>query len=362
MTRKGRDWSIRALLLIVIGTVLGGFFFYLAFWDISWPDLLDGLSQLDYRYLLPAALLTLFIQFLRAFRFGLIVNPFCRMSTRDLWDLMNIWGAVNMLIPGRLAELAKPYLLQQRGASFSSSLGAVLVERFFDLLGLLSLLAVVLWSTPELPAAYSLFGKELLVALVAAYVAVLLVLWRREKVQVLTERLLSRFPDRMSSFVGGAVRRLVDGLGIMASGRQAVLIFGCSVMIWLLFAGVAYIFLLAFSINVVFLVAITIQVLLCFGNALPSAPGFIGTFHAVGRYALALFGVGATPAISFAIVYHVFSLVFALALGIISYWLGDFRLDYGLFPNMSSKSPAPDGEPLTRAEVTQEVGPTADSR
>jgi hypothetical protein len=97
-----------------------------------------------------------------------------------------------------------------------------------------------------------------------------------------------------------------------------------------------YLFLVAFSIDAPFLVAVTIQVFICFGVALPSAPGFIGTFHAAGRYALTLFGVQAISAISFATVYHLFSLIMCLLLGLVSYWTSHFRFDTAAFSSSSN--------------------------
>ncbi len=74
---------------------------------------------------------------------------------------------------------------------------------------------------------------------------------------------------------------------------------------------------------------------ICLGVALPSAPGFIGTFHAAGRYALTLFGVKAVVAVSFATVYHLFSFVLCLALGLISYLTSEFRFDQAMFADQS---------------------------
>jgi uncharacterized protein (TIRG00374 family) len=330
MSRLGLDGKVKRLVLIVGGTALGLFFFYLAFRDISWSDLAHGIRQMQPIYFIPGAIGVVLIQLIRAARFGLILSPICRLTLKDLWDILNIWGALNMIMPARSGELVRPYLLQQRGAPFSSGLGAVMVERFFDLWGLLTLLALVLWTTPHIPRIYSTLGMVLLVILSAGYAAVLLALARKDRVQTTVVKLTSWLPGKASFFLGGVTGRLVEGLGIMANARQALIIFACSILIWSLFAGLTYTFLVAFSIKVPFLVAITIQVLITFGVALPSAPGFIGTFHAAGRYSLALFGVAAVPAIAFATVYHVFSFVMCGLLGLISYWSGTFRLDFGV--------------------------------
>jgi glycosyltransferase 2 family protein len=328
-------------ILIVAGMLFGGFFLFLAFRDVSWHDLLDGVSQMKPIYFLPCILLTILIQLVRAIRFGIILRPFCPLSVKQLWDLLNIWAAASMIMPARLGELVRPYLLQRRGVSFSSALGAVMVERFFDLSGLLLLLGVVLWSTPQVPRIYSLVGEIVLGCLVAGYVMILIILARREAFRTLLKKLLSWLPERAAHFIEGIFVRLLDGFGIMASLSQALIMFLCSVALWGLFSCLTYLFLLAFSIHAPFLVAVTIQVFLCLGVALPSAPGFIGTFHAAGRYALALFGIQSIVAVSFATVYHLFSLVICLVLGLVSYWTSDFRLDRNLLASDADEETHP---------------------
>lgn len=331
MSKLGTDSRYRRILLIVVGTLVGAAFLYLAFRGISWDDFVAGLKQIDVAFLIPAVILLLLIQLVRALRFGVILTPICPLGIKALWDVLNVWGAANMVMPARLAEFVRPYLLQRRGAPFSSIFGAVMVERFFDLTGLLLLLGVVLWRTPNIPPIYSSLGLGLLIALTAGYAAVLLILTRREAFQRILARILSVLPQRAAGFLEGVFQRLIDGFSIMASFKQAAVIFAYSVLLWTLFSGMTYTFLLAFSIEVPFLVAVTIQVLLALGVALPSAPGFVGTFHAAGRYALALFGIHAVVAVSFATAYHLFSLAGCLLLGVVSYFNSDFRFDRAVF-------------------------------
>lgn len=332
--------------LILLGTAFGGAFLYMAFKDVSWPEFVHGLKQVNPIYFIPCTLLVIAIQFFRAVRFGLILNPFCPMKMKDLWDLLNIWAGASMVLPIRLGELVRPYLLRQRDATFSSGFGAVMVERFFDLSGLVLLLGVVLWQNPKADIFYSYLGLGLLVVLAAGYLVVLFILARRDAFQRFVEKLLSWLPEKASFFVGKIAQQLVDGFGIMASFKQAVVILACSVLIWILFSLMTYLFLLAFAVDAPFLVAVTIQVFICFGVALPSAPGFIGTFHAACRYALAIFGIQAVVAISFATVYHLFSLVSNLLLGLLSYRTCNFRFDQSLFSRPAeSEEPVPGTDP-----------------
>jgi uncharacterized protein (TIRG00374 family) len=314
----------RRALTAVVGLLFGLVFLYLAFRDVSFGELLEGLKTMRPWYLAPGFLLIAAIQGVRAYRFGVILRPVRRVRFKDLWDVTNIWGALNMALPARLAEFARPYLLRQSGAAFSSVVGAVVVERLFDLMGILTLLAVVLWAAPEVPPHYAALGELMLGALVGMYGFTLLVLARKERALAFLDRVLSLAPERAAAFVSGAATRLIEGLGVMASATNAAVIFLCSVLIWTLFSLLTYLFLKAFAITVPFVGAIAVQVLLCFGVALPAAPGFVGTFHAAGRYGLALFGVAALPALSFATVYHAFSLASCFLLGAVSYRWGTY--------------------------------------
>jgi glycosyltransferase 2 family protein len=334
--RKGMNSKSKRNILIIVGAVLGLFFLWLAFRDISFKDLADGVSQMKVGYLLPCFFLVLACQFVRAMRFGVIISPFCQLRTKSLWDLLNIWAAANMIMPARLGELVRPYLLQQKGASFSTVFGAVMVERFFDLSGLLLLLGVVLVKTPATLEKFAFVGEILLICLIVGYALTVMILIKKERSLWFLRKILSILPQKMGHFLEKIFEKLIDGFGIMKSPKQAIVIFMYSVALWFLFSVTTYLFLLSFSINAPFLVAVTIQVFIALGVALPSAPGFIGTFHAAGRYALALFGVGALVAVSFATVYHLFSLMVCLALGIISYLTSEFRLDQKAFESQSN--------------------------
>ena len=56
------------------------------------------------------------------------------------------------------------------------------------------------------------------------------------------------------------------------------------------------------------------------------------------RQYLTLFGVKAVVAVSFATVYHLFSFVLCLVLGLVSYLTSEFRFDQAMFANQSDEA------------------------
>jgi len=61
-----------------------------------------------------------------------------------------------------------------------------------------------------------------------------------------------------------------------------------------------------------------VQGVIGFGVALPSSPGFFGPFEAATRATLAIYGIGADQAVSYAVGYHVGGFIPITLLGLYS--------------------------------------------
>src|SRR5439155_394373 len=64
--------------------------------------------------------------------------------------------------------------------------------------------------------------------------------------------------------------------------------------------------------------AFLLQGVIGFGVALPSSPGFVGVFEAATRVTLAIYGIDATRAVSYAVAYHLSTFVPITLLGLYS--------------------------------------------
>jgi uncharacterized membrane protein YbhN (UPF0104 family) len=86
----------------------------------------------------------------------------------------------------------------------------------------------------------------------------------------------------------------------------------------------------AFGIQVPWAAALVLQGIIGFGVAVPSSPGFVGTFEAATRIGLVLYAVEASDAVSYALGYHITTFLPITLLGIwslsrVSMRLGDLR-------------------------------------
>src|SRR5207253_9992753 len=81
---------------------------------------------------------------LRAVRWRLILSGAARAPLSTLFPVLIMGFATNNLLPGRLGEFWRAYLLgRKRNVRKSFALASVVVERVFDGLTLIALLAVV---------------------------------------------------------------------------------------------------------------------------------------------------------------------------------------------------------------------------
>jgi uncharacterized membrane protein YbhN (UPF0104 family) len=101
----------------------------------------------------------------------------------------------------------------------------------------------------------------------------------------------------------------VAGLAVLRHPGRFAVVVSWSLVLWLVNA---------FHLPVPAEAALTLQGLIGFGVALPSSPGFFGPFEAATRVALAIYGIGAEQAVSYAVAYHIAGFLPITLLGLYS--------------------------------------------
>ncbi len=134
--------------------------------------------------------------------------------------------------------------------------------------------------------------------------ALVLVHWPAPALRVahrVSHRVLpTRWADRLLQILEG----MLSGLDALRRPGQFALVIVWSFVVWLVSAASLGMGLVAFDIDVPRSAALLLQGLIAFGVAIPSSPGFFGPFEAMTRVSLALYGVEAGRAVSYAVGYH----------------------------------------------------------
>ena len=249
---------------------------------------------------------------IRAFRWKVLLQPLAPNTSLDSrFGAVTIGFMANNLLPARVGEVVRAYALSRmERVSMSGALGTLVVERVLDgaVLLLFLILPPLLPGFPEAASANAtlrtvLGGASLALALILSILLVLL-LWPTVVVRV-ARRLLGRFPERFERRAVGALESFLEALQIVRHPALLVQAVVWSLAFWTWHGVSFWLAMAAFGVHEGFPAAMFTEAAVGFGVALPSAPGFIGTFHAAASWALeGVYGVDAARALAFAYGYH----------------------------------------------------------
>ena len=111
-------------------------------------------------------------------------------------------------------------------------------------------------------------------------------------------------PARFRAPLDGFVERFMSGLSFLRNGRDVLMVFVTSLVIWLLETVKYWLIMQGFMFAYVSFVGLMLMNgVVNLTTTLPSAPGYIGTFE-VGAKVLAALGVDAAMALGYTLVLH----------------------------------------------------------
>jgi len=262
----------------------------------------------------------------RAIRWRLILRdadgrPFPLLP---LWHATTIGFMANNLLPARAGEVARAYVAsRQLPVRFTTALGTIGVERVFDALVMLGLMAVAI-AAPSFPA-HALVGGRSLTAIAASTAALfglvlviaLLIANRPGLFVVLVERVARRtLPVHAADRVVRLSDGIVEGLAVLKSPSRFAGVVFWSLVLWIKNAAAFAICFRAFGLEVPLEAALLLQGIIGFGVAIPSTPGYGGVFEAATLVTLRLYSVDSSQAIANALTYHLTTFIPITLLGL----------------------------------------------
>ena len=311
--------------------------------NIEWALLKNALRGANYWFIIPTFILTLVVYVARAIRWRGLLLHIKVISVMNLLSVTLIGSMANNILPARVGEVLRPFILTKKeNIKFSTSFATVIVERIFDMLGLIIFTVVVIALLPHpSPSLHILVHvstsqvstinesiipslkkwTEVFAVVGVFTIAVLfLVVTRPDFFKKILFRCCFFLPHKIKDNILGLYESFVYGLKILEDKTQAIWLLSLSLFIWVL--GGAEIYLLGFSfhMHLPFLGACLVAVCLALAVALPQAPGFIGVFHIAVLKSLHIFGIETTAAQSYAIVLWAISIFPSTLLGFLFLW------------------------------------------
>lgn len=251
------------------------------------------MRQADYRYLAPYLLVLAGIHVIRTVRWGILLEPVAKVPFGRLNAISAVGFMALVLLPFRLGEFARPYLVAERPRlRVSAALSSVVVERIADgiftgLLLILTLLAVP-EGTPGLRV-LRLGGVGVSLAFATALAFLVLAYRNRALAVRLTSRILGAVSERLAARVSGMMDAFIHGLRLVPSRRKVALFFALTAGYWALNGWGMQLLARAFGLDLALVDAYTVLGVLVVGVMIPAGPGMVGTFQGAVVLGLSLF-------------------------------------------------------------------------
>jgi glycosyltransferase 2 family protein len=249
----------------------------------------------------------------RALRWKVLLHPLKPgTGLRNRFAAVSIGFSANNLLPARVGEFARAWVISRlERISTTGALGSLVVERFLDLLAVFALMTVGLLHH-SFPTDATVAGRSV-AALAATFLiligivlgGIVLLLLFPARFLRLTEFAVRILPDRAARLLLEGFRSFVEGLAALQNPRLLVAGLAWSFAFWAWNAFSFWLAMIAFGIDQGFMTALFIQGIIVLGVAVPSAPGFFGTFHAAALVGLSeVYGVNESATLAFAFGYH----------------------------------------------------------
>jgi len=308
-----RRWPI-----LIIGLLVSTVLLWYTLRDLHLGEVWTVLQEANYWWLIPGVAVYFVSVWFRAWRWGFLLRKSKRVSVNRLFPVVVIGYMGNDILPFRLGEVLRAYVLwRKEGINVGTTLTTAVLERLFDGLTMILFVLFGLLFVP-MSAFLSRLVTIASVAFCGALVVFLFLAARPDLLRRIAHGLIGHLvPGRLRPPLLGFVEGMVVGLASLRSGRDVLVLFGVTLWVWVL-ETLKY-WLVSFAFVDLYLPYVGILLMGGAVNlltALPSLPGYIGTFE-VGIKILEGIGAPSAPAGSYILVLHAILLLPVTLLGLV---------------------------------------------
>lgn len=314
----------RRRLQVVLGLVLSALFLWLAFRGVDFGALGQALAMARYELVLPALALYFSGVWLRSLRWRAVLWPIKPVPAHRLFPVVVMGYMANNVLPARLGEVVRAYVLGRReDVSRLSTLATIVVERVLDGLVMLAFMGLVVLILPLTAAMWRLLTAAAALFVIAAAILLSLAVapagsqrWARAALRPL--------PPRAQDVLLPLMVQVLDGLAGLRGAGGVLRALALSFAAWTVEALMYYVLMFAFDIPTsapapAALAALTTAVA-NLGTLIPSSPGYVGVYHYLAKEVLMQFGVPPEPALGYVLVLHAALVVPVTLLGLLYAW------------------------------------------
>lgn len=302
----------------VLGVVVSLAALYFVAVQLNLQLFIEALTTARYMYLVPCIASLLAGLFTRALRWQVLLEG--KLPLGRTFSIMNVAYLVNGILPLRLGEVARVYLVYRlrKNVPIPHTTSTIIVERILDLLAvvLMVFLALMLGDVPEQLRLASQAG-----AIMAIFGFAVLVILASNR--TIAERLFStvlQYVPVLRRFEQLPIwfEQFLDGLMPITRPMALLQTVGWTTISWMLSIAAGYVLMFAFFDEASLAATMLYIAAAAFAIALPAVPGNIGTYEASILLALTALGYEqSSTAIAFAVMVHAVNVFVHAATGVV---------------------------------------------
>jgi hypothetical protein len=313
---SGRRW-----VQLSIGIGLSALFLWLAVRGEDWSAIGSSVAEADYRWLVAMATGGVFALYVRCQRWKLLLEQATgrQLPMGPVFSAAAIGFMANMVLPFRVGEFARPYLVSRHThVTLSTALATVILERILDLF---VLFAFGLWvvSAADVPETVTRLTWVAGIAVGALFTGIVIVHFQRGRLLPIVDRIWLLLPSHIGHMITKIEHEFLDAMAVAANAKVLLKTVLWSFYVWVI---IAVTFALGFpALGIAVPIAgggVTVTTLVALAVSVPGAPGFVGQFEWGCKIALEqIYGVAGATALAYSFVTHFVQWLTQVLLGVV---------------------------------------------
>lgn len=288
---------------------------------VEWGEVGEALAEADYAVLAVVFVMSAVVNIgTRGLRWWILLLPAPRPARFGSCLRATAIGLLaNNVLPARIGEFVRAWALGRRDRiPTGTAFGGLFVERMLDGFALVGLLYGLTFLHDFPPWVETTARVAFFIFLGFLGFQVVLVLWPRAflaLVRTVSSRVLGgRFAEPLER----TIVAFIDGIHLLTRPGLIVVSVVLAFVQWSLVAVTYWLALVAFGLEaqVGWVGAFFTNSVTTLGVAVPSSPGFVGTFQAFVVKSLEVFGVDKSMAFSYSVGYHIVNYTGVTAIGL----------------------------------------------
>lgn len=291
-----------------IGIGISILLIWLIFRGTNWSEFLKSIQNINYYILIVAMALLVSSVWIRAIRWRILISKVGDVTTKDLFKATMVGNMGNNILPLKMGELLRAYVISKKqNIIFSGAFSSLVVERIVDLISFILIISAVFSISPitDWTQKIGIIGFFIVICfLIVSFVLFKynskFEIWYLEKQKQLIKKDKETIANHFVGFCQG-----IQSLWQNPKPWQTIFL---SLLIWAMYFLFTILSIYAFNFNLGFLdimkMGILVLAFVTLAVIVPSSPGYVGTYHAAAIAALQIVYINVDAARAFAIMYH----------------------------------------------------------